>query len=1244
MIKSKSIVKRKIKFIKLCIKILFLYYKRVNKMVNFNNKQIKIYDLDSIKSIIKRLAKKENTIPKFIYFPNGEPLIENLSEDTNIEYENILTYIKEKNTFNELYEKLKNKLSLENIVRYFIIFNEQYDTMQEEEAKDINMKGMYSGAALLSLSEEIIKIDKKYKTGDLNTIWINRFGNKENIEKEIQNNKLQSEKQETIFKNFDEIIGLEYTTFELQKVKFQIGFDSENKSLLEIFNNIKLNKYIPFATTHFFYKILKDFTPFTEWKNLFDKSKTFFDKYKNIDRNKNIIFKVLEKTDSYNDPIEDFTEVILNNDNNNTNIKIEHNIKKFFLKKEDLTNRILSILDVDDIKYEKDIEVNGVFYYPGQDVNKYVFSDLVMNDPLFSSVLTIDETKITLKTNIFVYFNNPKVGNLTAYITKQTVKKNPPINNKKEFDLLLPKNSNTYIRVKISKCENIEKVNAFQTILSKLFVLYNQKYDEIIKFYRNIGIDLVVEDQDNIDTDIYDENKLRNVDPDVFHANYTRKCIHPPTYIEDEDYQKNIDEGKKIMKFPKEKINDSFPKYYVCNYPDYKYPGLRNNPFDNSKIFPYIPCCYKKDQEKIPNSRYRNYYFNEQLKTKDQKQQDIYVSKIIIPNDFFGILPNNINKIFSITDINGIYYRKGVLRTTNSFINCVLESLNINDFHKTKKKESKTKNLLEEIRTGFATEEFAIYCKQEMYDYTIEEIINKIKNIKEYFDPKLFIRILEIKYKCNIFIFTRDNKGQLILPRHIKGYYKIKNKNKCIFIYEHMGSDSDKAEYPQCELIVRKEIEESETIDNFEFNSEISKNIFNTFEEVNNCYILNKKIDIININLKKSNIYVPISQAFDTYGKVRIINFVYDKEKYISILTTPIQPLDFKEKDLSIIYKTDINTVLDFAKELNITITKQVIDQNENVIEIYGIIGNINISIPIEFGHLKVETIDYIIISNNIEFNIQESLINLSYIENTISTIEQYNKYKKLSRYISQYVLWLYSKYLKKFNIQDYEQVISYENMNNFKLEYINIKEDHVYEEVPKTFDMNNSLISNNKLIIKSEETLKRLFYILKLSIIRNTNEIINYYDRKVIDNYYLDISDFDKYNFQVILEGEDSVDKWIDEYNKIKNILYKDIQFQKRNPYFFKNQLIDNNIYIAQNTDSIKKALNISLIWNKYKYNAGYDYEEEELNYEFILYSFTNFKNIKMYNIDGEENNYNIKIIGYNVNNKSMYTVLLNI
>ena len=61
-------------------------------MVTFNNKKIELYDLDSIKSIIRKLAASENTLPDFIYFPEGTPEDINLlyDSDVNINYENLL--------------------------------------------------------------------------------------------------------------------------------------------------------------------------------------------------------------------------------------------------------------------------------------------------------------------------------------------------------------------------------------------------------------------------------------------------------------------------------------------------------------------------------------------------------------------------------------------------------------------------------------------------------------------------------------------------------------------------------------------------------------------------------------------------------------------------------------------------------------------------------------------------------------------------------------------------------------------------------------------------------------------------------------------------------------------------------------------------------------------------------------------------------------------------------------------------
>jgi hypothetical protein len=74
------------------------------------------------------------------------------------------------------------------------------------------------------------------------------------------------------------------------------------------------------------------------------------------------------------------------------------------------------------------------------------------------------------------------------------------------------------------------------------------------------------------------------------------------------------------------------------------------------------------------------------------------------------------------------------------------------------------------------------------------------------------------------------NFVKIIIPRNLECYYKMKNKDRCIFVFEHMGSRSDKALYPQCELIIRQVSEyKKETESVFPYNSEISKNIFDVF-------------------------------------------------------------------------------------------------------------------------------------------------------------------------------------------------------------------------------------------------------------------------------------------------------------------------------------------------------------------------------------------------------------------------------
>ena len=99
--------------------------------------------------------------------------------------------------------------------------------------------------------------------------------------------------------------------------------------------------------------------------------------------------------------------------------------------------------------------------------------------------------------------------------------------------------------------------------------------------------------------------------------------------------------------------------------------------------------------------------------------------------------------------------------------------------------------------------------------------------------------------------------------------------------------------------------------------------------------------------------------------------------------------------------------------------------------------------------------------------------------------------------------------------------------------------------------------------------------------------------------------------------------------------MLYETIEPNFVQPYFFRNKNIDsdNRIFIAQNTDSFKKATKIAIDWMKNKFNPGYyiDVVDED-NFEYFdckLFSYENPTTIKNYFVNvNKENSYDIKII----------------
>jgi hypothetical protein len=1184
-------------------------------MVKINGKKFKIYDLDNLITIKDRISCELKTLPEYLYFSNGLTYEE--FNKKKITVTDFLSEIKDNaqnnlSVFTVIDSGIKNfgdALNVKDkIVIVWLSYNEKLQTEVANKGKGV----------LDLIINELIKRKIYIAHTQFTRDWENIIKTKLYIEKEIKSQCKKSERMVTLFNefNFESAVS---TTFKIEHVQFILELEMKNISMLELFNSIILTPLVPFVTTQNFYKIKNDYIPSIEWA---------------VTTTDSIILKVHKKTDITNKNISDYSDTVIKFDSitNNYTAEISIHNEKGNVSNDVFTQRSLEIFpDIDiSIKETTESKITGIFYYPNLTLDKYIFSDLVMNNEIFKLVITIDdhEKATKKKAGLYIHFEHRDTDSISATITERKMIKGD-ISMKNE-DLDFFPIGEPYIRVRISNCNNSKSVAIFKEILGKLFILYDEKFNEIKDFYKEYIPDFGdVEEEEEIEIE---EVKLNDKAPDLFVSNYTRNCkpTRMPTIIKEEEAIDLLNKGQQVIKFPRDVPADSnairFPldgvnqNYYTCKHNVHKNIGLKLNKLKNASIYPYVPCCFKPTQNKNP--KFLHYYEGTNFDEGIEKKQNIIKTNKILKHDQYGNLPSDIENLFTIIDPSPIfeYVRRGTgigsKRNVNSFLNAVMEAFNNETNIFSIKDEDELEAYLIDERNLFTSKECVALCRQELYDLTTNQILSLLQS-DTYLDPRLFIRLLEDKFKCNIFLFTKNIlNGELILPRHIQSYYKNRNEHRCVYVYEHMGSESDdtiKYPFPQCELIIKYNIKSSKVQEFFSYKE--SEHIRSVYSNIQKSYALNKQI---------MDIYLPIhenikinSQCIDSYGKTRILTIIFNSSK-ISIITTPIQPLKVKEIKNTKIHKTDIDTLIKLTTLLNIKIQSQTIINNV-VQEITGEWGNVTISILIQNDDKIIDGI----LTNKEElmFNIDKQ-----------SFLEKYNTNKKLARYLIEYTLWFFSKYL-----HDSGKDTSDKSVAEFAREYFKIDPNFIYKNtISKKFEETNSFIRNSKIIVNTEETIKRLVYVIRLNIQRDVQNILQYHSRNIIKNFYIDITDFNKHNGQVILVGEESVEKWILE-NNTKYILYNEVQIGTSSPYFFTNNLIDENIYLAQNTTSLEKASDVATTWYKQKYNPGI-HSKDTKQISCSLYFYTNSSDITKIN----KNKNKVKILKYKIDNTDFYTVLL--
>jgi len=1155
-------------------------------MIQVNNKNFPIYDFDTEDSIISRIAYNMKTKPIYIY--------KNEDEKRNILAEDILEIIKKDGETNSDFNLFKNNNEhkfgknidfKKDILYIWIVYNKKL-----KELAEINT------IILEDIAERLYEDDYLNSKEEFEKIWKEKDNIKRKLNAEIESHSIKVEKYNKLFKFFDELKEDNvYTDFITEN--FDVFFNINlNYTLIELFNKIIVNKSVPFATFKTYYKVLKNFVPSVDWTD---------------SSNEYITLKVNTKIET---EVAEYTTVLLSlSSDKKLECVFSLSINNTVVSKEVFIDRILNSININSISYKNVSEnnISGVFYLPNINFNSYVFSDLAMLDPNMSTLISIDEYAKATKKNgwLYINYNHIFTGNIKFTIMSKD-------KNIYKLDKNLFKEGQRYLRIHISSAKNKEAILVFQKMFSKLLSYYKLKYNEIVNIYKKYIPDFGEEKKIKI------QSKTEKILTDeIFIKNYSRNCSLPrkPTPIEKNELKEYKD--YETMKFPRDYNEDNIikyksdgvnQKYYVCENKDFPFPGLQINKLSNSDVFPFVPCCFKTDKKNKKDSVYRQYYFNEEAENKVKKQQNLILTDKFLDPNTFGELSQSIKNFFETLDIdiNYKYIRVGVERNHSSFLSSVMFALFGENYQE---------NIILETREKLSKEEFASGCRQCLYDIDISEIQENIKNAEHYFDPKLYIQLLESYFECNIFLF---NKETIILPRFTQFYYRKIQKGPCIFIYEHMGSESDHAKYPQCELIVKWNMNKSTDVKYiFDSKEVISKSVNNIFENMNKCYILNTPLRDILFDIDKNIIS---GQVIDSYGKSRQL-YVNYKGNELCLLTQPNQPLLIPEFNRhKKLVKTDKSVVINFIKDYKGKIVSQTV-LNNILVEINCKFGNINTSIPV----LESEPINDINISSEIHYKENTSLLN------------RFNKNKKLSRYICEYMFWLFSKYILKNKISNIDDKV----LKDFANDGIIIDKEHKYKSnVSNAFENNNdNLTKDGKLVINSEELLLRLMYVLKLYSIRDLNGLLNYHTNIYIEKYYQDITDFDIYDEQILLEGEDSIYKLIEE-SSIKNILHDTIIINQKTPYFFKNNIINKKIWLAQNVTSLKQALLIGNIWNNKHFNKGQYSKETENQYGFILHSYRNSNNITSYRVKGKETTRDIHIVAYKIENKNFFTVLMDI
>jgi hypothetical protein len=770
------------------------------------------------------------------------------------------------------------------------------------------------------------------------------------------------------------------------------------------------------------------------------------------------------------------------------------------------------------------------------------------------------------------------------------------------------------------------QMDYYRILASKIITRYTQLYQSILQrfpYAQWLTIQANVQKAKGRGREI----ALTKQRPDIFISGYARECQkkEQPTIIDKKDVayykaqtfeRKGVIYNRQVMDFPPDN-----PTIHLVCLNEKQFPGLMENTLSNKDKFPFLPCCYNK-----PHGNFLEKYSGTgerrtKNKTPIKTNKAVYMGRL-------GKLPFRIEQILKSIMPDFKFYRMGTIKSPISLLHAYLYAIddrpvpgNITyEQLMDDGREAEMISKAEMIRAYLKDPSLAtLYpAKQEMYDSTIEQIRNYLN--QEYLDADYIYRLLEenAAIPINIFVFSGSIEkntntglpGELLIPRYKLFHSRLyRPERPTLILYKNWGSESNKLDYPQYELIVSADSEDNVQNVKFYPGTGVTEGLYELLRDVHQVKLMDNITSLDTPNYEKFLIEkgIPLFKQFiDTYGKTRCLR-VGDSTRFFDIFIAPTQPM--RPGTINETVASDSSLVLSVLGEPNGIADGGLwydLEQYKNAM-----------FVPVKtIANIKV-------IPSKATINIRD-LVSTSLNSIGIESTDRMVKLSKISVIILQIVEWLYGIFDPDFTVSTYDDEEVANQINQF-MDYFTLANADVdtvqfydvtnvpfilpkYDTIEEALRYLRTIMPNAVInepptfVIMSDEMRKEIQYFLLNYLKHSRQEQREQYG--FVYSRYTNVDDFVPRPNTVVFSDYNNIISWTKAVTNYEakipintSILVWDPN--REEPFIYNNYMIQNVIEHA-----LEYAISVYDNWVKDRINLGLEVSASRDIRKFTVYS----------------------------------------